>query len=377
MYGFSSFAGILDKIDHISWESAGGRVSFSLGAQHDLTIGSGNVVNGFSNTDPYRLFQPLGLSASFSTNELGLQVFWADISQFSLGGVRVAYSPSTYHFGAGYFFDADQFSPISPKENNRFKILPDTASDTIAAASLNAHIYEFDFSWDAVVSEDLQASIHVDFAQKLKSGSTDGFVFNVPWVVVSWNSLRIGAGLVAESGRLIDGQFNSVYMANRGRLFGASGIDTLVTQNTILSEKRLCQGAKLSFAINPYKGTAVEFSLRQNLHEDRTFSIDTMKLAPGTDLSLSLCVNDSLLKPIRFGEVFLRQEHSGLYPPHSALFSSWEFIAGASVITHPLYFGISVDAQLSYQFLDMNFDNKLNQGDGLLCLSIGFSRGFN
>jgi hypothetical protein len=377
MYGFSSFAGILDKIDHLSWESAGGRISVGLGAQNDLTIGSGNVVSGFSNADPYSVLQPLGLSISFSTSDLGMQVFMADVSRFSMGGVHVAYAPATYHFGAGYFFDADQFHPISPKESNRFKILPDTISDTVAAAAFNAHIYEMDFAWDLLLSEDFQASFHADFAQKLKSGSTDGFVLKVPQIAVSWNRMQLLAGLVTESGRLVDGEFNAAYMANRWKMSGASGAKTLVTQNTILSEKRLCQGVDLSFAINPYKGTSIEFFLRQNLHETHTFSIDTMKLGPGTDLSLSLCINDGLFKPVRFGEVYLRQDHSGLYPPHSALFSSWEFAAGASVATHPLYVGISLDANVCMRFLDLNFDNKVGPGDGLFSFSIGFVRGFN
>ncbi len=377
MYGFSSFAGILDKIDHLSWESAGGGVSIGLGAQQDLTIGSGNVVRGFSNADPYGLFQPLGLSASFSTNELGMEVFFADVSRFSIGGVHLVLAPTTYRFGVGYFFDADQFQPISPKENNRFKILPDSASFTLAPASLNANIYEFDFSWDAVLSEDFQASFHADFAQKLKSGGTDGFVLNIPRVVIFWNLMRIQAGFVAESGRLVDGQFNAAYRGNRWRLFGVQGTDTLATQNTILSDKRLCQGANLSVGFNPYKGMALELSLRQNIHESHTFTIDSTKLGPGTDISFSLCIDDSLLKPVRFGELYVRQEHSGLYPPHSALFASWEFIAGASVSTHPIYFGISLDADASFRFLDMNFDNKIGQGDGLFGFSIGFSRGFN
>jgi hypothetical protein len=377
MYGFSSFAGFLDKIDHLSWESPSGRISIDLGAQDDFTIGSGNVVNGFSNTDPYNLFQPLGLCGAVRSTGFALQVFTADISRFSIGGVHGVFSPTVYHFGAGYFFDADPFEKITPPENNRFKQRLDSASFIPDASQAGASIYEFDFSWDALLSEEFQVYFQADFAQKLKSNGTDGYVLNIPRIILDWNKMQIKAGLITESGRLIAGQFNSAYLANRWRIIGSLGADSLVSQNTLLSEKRLCQGMDLSFAINPYKGTALEVALRQNFREKRNFLMDTADMTPGTDFSLSLCMNDSLFKPIRFGELYVRQEHSGLYPPRSRLFSSWEFSAGAAVTTHPLYFGISLDASVSFQFLDMNFDNRIGPGDGLLAFSIGFLRGLH
>jgi hypothetical protein len=375
MYGFSSFAGLMDKIDHVIWEPSDGRFLLDLGAQNSLTIGSGNVVSRFSNRDPYSLFQPLGLFAALTTNDFSGQAFISDISQFSIGGVHLEYSPTTYRFGAGYFFDADQFQKLSPQENNRFKLRPDSLIVIPDSTALNANIYEIDFSWDILLADDFQTSLQADFAQKLKSTGTDGFVFNIPRIVVNWNRMQITTGLITEAGRLVNGQFNSFYMANRWRAIGPSYADTLVTQNSILSPDRLCHGLNLAFAINPHKGAMLEVTLRQNFLEKNTFSRDSTKMSAGTDFSLSFCMNDSLFKPLRFGELYVRQEHCGLYPPHSSLFSSWEFSVGAAAVTHALYFGISLDVNVSFCLLDMNFNNRIDPGEGMLEFSIGLSRG--
>ena len=89
MYGFSSFAGLMDKIDHIIWEPSDGRFLLDIGAQNNLTIGTGNVVSRFCNRDPYALFQPLGLFGAITTNDFAGQAFISDISQFSIGGVHL------------------------------------------------------------------------------------------------------------------------------------------------------------------------------------------------------------------------------------------------------------------------------------------------
>jgi hypothetical protein len=376
MYGFSSFSGILDNIDHISWTPPGAPFLLTLGTQTDLTIGSGNVVNGFCNTDPYALFQPLGFYGEYGKNDFGAQVYIADISRFSIGGVYCEYRPTTYCFGAGYFFDAQQFQKVSPTANSRYKIRPDSVTVTLDSSSINAHIYELNFSYYPVFHDDFQIEILADFAQKFKSNSTDGFVLNVPTMKVVWEKIQFKAGFTTEAGRLINGQFNSYYMANRWRVGKTPGGDTLSTLNTMLSDKRSSVGVHLDFSGTLYKGTEIAFFLRQNIREQHTFSMDTVASSPGTDLGLSLRVNEQLLKYIRYGEFFVRQEHSGLYPPHSSLFSSWEFSLGVSVLTLPLYAGIALDTDFSLGFLDLNFDNRVGSEDALVGFSIGFSRGF-
>jgi hypothetical protein len=366
----------MDKIDHLTWQSQSGRFAIEMGPQTDLTIGTGNVVRSFRNWNPYAVFQPLGLLAEVAFSDIEAQVFAADVSSFSLGGVHVVYAPSSYRFGAGYFFDANQLQRVSPNENNRFRLPPASSLSPADSISSDVAAYALDFGWDVLATDELQMTIQADFAQKLTAAGNDGFVFNVPCATVDWNRLRISAGFVTESGRFVSGEFNSFYMANRWKTLPTSTGDTaLITQNSILSKKRICQGLLLGFGMNPYKGTAVELSVRQNLVENHSFSIDTVEASPGTDIALSLRADETLFKPLRYAQAYIRQEHMGLFPPHSSLFSSWEFSAGLAAATHPLYFGISLQGSFFFQFLDLNFNNKIDPGDGMTVFTIGLSRG--
>jgi hypothetical protein len=381
MYGFSSGAGILDLIDHVTWETADDPMYLMAGALENYTIGGGLVVNGFNNNNPYCVFQPLGLRINASAGDLSAQGFIADLSQFSMGGIHVLYEPSRYHFGAGYFFDGNQYQPASPKENNRFFVLPEVNSSTVKIDSVSGvNIYELDAGADVVLTEDLRVSLGGDFAQKFLSNRMDGFAAEVPEVTFDWDRMHIMAGLITESGRLTAGQFNSYYMSNRWRIDSTENGDTLVTQNSMLSPRRLCQGMSVLFGITPYKGTDLQFSLRQNFVESRSFDTayvhDTTKLGPGTDLSFSLCINDSLIKQIKYGALYVRHDHTGIFPPKSSLFSSWGFSTGLNIITNPIIFGVSVDGDIGFCFLDMNKNNRVDAGDTMLKFSIGFTRGF-
>ncbi|MGB7568796.1 MAG: hypothetical protein WBM07_13130 [Chitinivibrionales bacterium] len=380
MYGFSSGAGILDLIDHITWGKIDDPIYVKAGPLNNYTIGSGLVVNNFNNGNPFCLFQPLGFSFNASTGDLSAQGFIADLSQFSIGGVNVLYEPSRYHLGVGYFFDGDQYQAISPIENNRFTILPQVNSSTVKIDSTaGVNIYEVDAGMDVVCSEDLRVFLGVDFAQKFLSSRTDGFAAEIPTVIFDGDRMHFEAGIITESGRLIAGQFNSYYMSNRWRIDSTENGDTLVTQNSMLSSKRLCQGINLLFGISPYTGMALQVSLRQNFVENHSFDTsyvhDTTKLSPGTDLSLSLCVNDSLIKLVKYGEIYLRHDHTGIFPPRSTLFSSWGFSTGLTIITNPIIFGVSLNGDLGFSFLDMNKNNRIDAGDAVFKFSISLMRG--
>ncbi|HEX7510544.1 MAG TPA: hypothetical protein VF335_04540 [Chitinivibrionales bacterium] len=382
LYDFSSGAGILDLIDHVLWAPAQSPFAIAIGSLNDVTIGNGLVVNRFNNRNPYAVFQPLGFYGKLNLEGVSAETFIADMSQFSLGGVHLNYDFSRYRLGAGYYFDANQYQNITPLANNRFRLFPDTiAFKPPDSLSLNANIYELNFSFDAVSSEELIVEMGGDFAQKLGAAGNDGFIFDLPSVSVDWDRFRVSASLVSEFGRLLVGQFNSFYMANRWRIDSSAAGDTLLTQNTILSTGRSCQGIALSCAFNPFVGAGIELSVRQNLREKHSFHVDTAHvdtaaMAPGTDFSLSLCVNDSLFKAIRYGELYVRQEHTGLFPPRSSVFASWEFQAGLAVTTNPLFFGIAVDADIAFGFLDMNVNNKIDPGDLAMMISACFTRSF-
>jgi hypothetical protein len=378
LYEFSSAPGFLDIIDHIVWGPPSGPLSLAAGPLKDLTIADGIVVNGFNNRNSYALFQPLGFYGKMDLNPVTAEAFIADLSKFTLGGVHLGYELTTYHFGAGFYFDADQYQNITPLQNNRIRVFPDTLAFKPDSSSMNADIYTLDFSWDAIIADELNVSLGGDFAQKLKSGGSEGFVIEIPKISFDWNRMRFEGGLISESGRLIAGQFNSFYSSNRFWIDSTDNGDSLLTQSTLLSNKRSCQGIKLSYAVNAFKGIALEVSLRQNFSEKHSFAFqpDSVKTTPGTDISIALYANDSLFKIMRYGELYVRQEHTGLFPPGSSLFSSWEFQTGASVITKPLFFGISLDADISLGFLDMNANNRVDPGDVVLEFSLCFLRSF-
>jgi hypothetical protein len=381
MYSFSSGAGILDLIDHVTWGKTDDPIYVTAGPLENLTIGNGLVVNNFNNNDPYCLFQPLGLFVKASAGDFSAKGFIADLSQFSIGGIHVLYEPSRYHIGAGYFFDGDQYQKASPIENNRFIVLPEVNPSTVRIDSNSSvNIYELDAGVDIVLTEDLRVFLGGDFAQKFLSDRMDGFTAELPSVTFDWDRMQFKAGLMTESGRLTAGQFNSYYMSNRWRIDSTGSGDTLITPNSMLSSKRLCQGLSMLFGITPFKGMDLQVSLRWNFIEKHSFDTlyvhDTTKLGPGTDLSLSLCVNDSLIKILKYGAIYLRHDHTGIFPPKSTLFSSWGFSTGLSIVTNPIIFGVSLDGDIDFSFLDMNKNNMIDAGDAMLKFSIGFTRAF-
>jgi hypothetical protein len=381
MYAFSSGAGVLDVIDHVIWGSINDPLYIAAGPLRDFTMGNGLVVDNFSNADPYRVSQPLGLAINYSLGEIIAQAFIADLSQFSIGGIELQYGPSRYHVGAGFFFDGDQYQKTPALAENRFVVLPQVNSSTIQIDSvLSVNIYELRSSVDAVLTDELKISLGVDFAQKFQSGHTDGFTIEFPAVSCDVSGMRWKGGLIGEWGRLIAGEFNYYYMSNRCRIDSSFIGDTLITANAMLSPKRMCEGVSALFGIDPYRGTSLEVGLRLNFAEKNTFNPayvqDTSKLSPGMDLSFSFRTNDSLIKAIKYGEIYLRHDHTGLYPPRSGLFSSWGFSTGLRAVSNPIAFGISLDGEVSFSFLDLNSNNRIDPGDMLLNFSIGIMRGF-
>lgn len=383
IYSFSSGAGILDLIDHVTWGKRDDQIFISAGPLKNFTIGNGLVVNDFNNYDPYCLFQPLGLFVNALAGDLIASGFIADLSQFSLGGLQVFFNPSRYYFGAGYFFDGSQYQKVSPTENNRFFVLPEVTSSTIktdTSSGSSVNIYNLNAGVDIVFTEDLKVFLGADFAQKFLSNRMDGFTAEIPTMTIERDRMQIKAGVITESGRLTAGEFNSYYMSNRWRIVGKGNNDTLITQNSMVSAKRLCQGLAMSFGTSAIKGTALQVALRWNMIEKNSFDTayvhDTTRLGPGADLSLSVRVNDSLIKILKFGEVSLRHDHTGIFPPKSTLFSAWGFSLGLTVITNPIIFGVSIDGDFSFGFLDMNNNNAVDAGDAVFTFSIGLSKGF-
>jgi hypothetical protein len=374
----STTAGLLDKIDHLTVGRVQDSIFLNFGPIENYTIGNGVVVSGFNNADPYIIYRPLGLKAQFRWKDFSVHGFVADVSSFSIGGVHLAWEPGTTRFGAGYFFDGNQVKPPADSSVYRFVNLPKPGSATVSLDSSvqNAKIYELDVATDIVSEYSLKISVGIDFAQKLAGSRTDGFVVKAPVVSVIMPTMNFKASVLTESGRLIGGQFHSFYMSNRYRLIDTmSAHDTLFTQNTMLSTKRKTTKLDLSFGMSPYKGVSLSASFYPDVYEKRTLASDTSHENLETGFGLSCSINDSLFKNIKYGTVFVRATHIGLFPPTPS-FPSWGFAVGADVISNPLVMGVGFSGGFSLYYLDMNSNDIIDPTDNVVEFRVGLRRGF-
>jgi len=300
-------------------------------------------------------------------------VFVADVSTFSIGGVYLQWEPSIYFFGAGVYFDGNQFE--RPKDSAQYRFSNLYRSDS--SVSSNVFIYQLDFRTEALSRYDCTVSIGCGFAQKIAGAATDGFVFNAPELNFNYIDLSFGAGLVFESGRMIKGQFNDFSMGNRSYIIqGLSGHpDTLYTQNTLLST-RLARGRfDATFGMNIRPGLAVQAELLPTLYQRNAIAIDSTAKISGIDWRLSLSVNDSLIPLIRYGNIYFQQTGTNVYPPRNT-FISWGFNAGVGAISNPVIYGIGANAGFSLWYLDLNANNSIDPKDMIVQFSLGFYKGF-
>jgi hypothetical protein len=378
LYDFSSVAGYLDLIDHVNVGPFGDSTFLKIGSVQDYTVGHGTVVDHYNSYNPYSLFHPLGLLAQVRLGDFGMHGFIADMSSFSLGGVHLQYEPSLYHFGAGYFYDANQYyQGISDSAGYRLVNVMRVDTNTIVLDSaMHAHIYQLDFGADVVANFDLRVNFAAEFAQKLVKFHNDGFVFKGPIVSVFWQNMLISGDFIAESGRLVAGQFHSFYMSNRARVIDTMRLhDTLITQNTMLSPHKRSGKIELFFGMNPYKGIALDAWYKQNIYDNSALVRDSGYTSGDFDIGLSFSVNDSLWQPIKYGTVYFQQTHGGLYPPRT-MFPSWGFRTGFDVVTNPILFGVGFAAGFSLYYLDMNSNNAIDPIDNVMEFYLGLRYDF-
>jgi hypothetical protein len=378
LYDFSSAQGYLDLVDHITAGPFGDSSFVKLGTLEDYTIGDGLVVNGFNAANPYSLFHPLSLSGQLQLAEFSIRAFVADLSSFSIGGIHLMYEPSLYHFGAGFFYDADQSQKTTDTAGYRFVNLPQSDSNTIKPnPPFDAFIYQVDVGVDMISEWDLRATVNAEFAQKIAGSATDGYVLRAPSFAINWSSVYLRTGLVLEAGRLVEGQFHSFYMANRARVIGSGTADTIVTQNTLLSKHKFDGKFELALGLNPRPGMSIMADVEPTFFNRKAIALDPSANIGGIDFGLSLLVNDSLFKPLKYGKLFISQTRTDLYPSNSP-FPSWGFTAGLELISNPILFGIGFSAGFSTYFLDMvKYNNRVDPAtDNVLEFSIGIRRGF-
>jgi hypothetical protein len=356
---FSSLRGIFNNIDHLTVGFPGDSLLISAGTINDLTIGHGLVVSHFRNADANRLFHPLGINGTASLFEmLKVKAFLADAASPSLGGVHVALEPSNYYFGAGLYYDANQYNRPNDTDDLRFAnafgnnpVFPDTAK-TIADAS----IYELDFSMILADRAEIYTRIDIEFAQKISNGSNDGILLRFPSITFGWPNWSLNGGFLIETGRLISREFDEFYCSHRSVLLrdmtnATPAKDTLLTPTTALNPRRFASSLFASVGTNAIKGTDISLSYTQGVSSENAFAFrsdsipDTAQVKSPLDFSLGLrfAVKEETIPFIRFGELYFRQNHGTLFPRSGSIFSSWNCEAGFDCISEPLYKDVSLE----------------------------------
>lgn len=384
--GFTSAGGWLDKIDKISFTPSES-TSVYLGELSEYTLGRGLVVDNFCNKSVNDIFHPLGLKTQIKiVDDMLIKAFLSDLSNPVLGGLNFDYLNSLYEFGAGYYFDFNQYSTFD-KDRSRFASY--TTTDSIFKPSTsNVQILELNLGVDIVSTYEMDLTLYFEFAQKLFNGG-DGFVARMPTFQVDLEKTSFGGGFVFESGRLPLSQFSSFYLSNRQRLITggdqAESIDTLFTQNNILSNKRSTTGFSLFYKLNPWKGSAIDFSWQQNFIERNSFvifhqdSTSTSRNAAMGDFSFNLkfSVDENLLHFMKFADIYVRQTHGALYPSLGTYFYSWGFESGFDLLTMPLFLNMAFKAGGKFYYFDNgNLNNNIDPGDMFFEFYAGLQWGF-
>lgn len=395
---FAPPAGILDKINHIAIGKIEKSRYFKLWPIEKYTIAEGLIVNNYQNKNIYTVTQPLGITMQMKNNLLNFNAFFSDVTNWYVGGLHFGLTPGNAWLGVGYYYDANQYKNTLTSEISRFieidtidspsGVLPD--QDSLKS---NVHIYELNFGIWHKISESISLNILFQFAQKIAKGGANGYVIKGPELGIEMDNFNFGLSYITETGKLLAGHFSSMYMSNRLRVQSIiNDTVTYQTQNNFLSENRKSYGFILFFRVKPIKGTAIDFSFRQDFLTRYPFmdfigseyKVDSSNINNNFEYTLSLIMNEELWSPIKYAEIYLNQIHGGFYPKTATYFASWGFNTGFDILTAPLFLNIAFEAGLNFSYIDL-YDSNLNwgfpnnnidSGDNLLEFYVGFRWGF-
>lgn len=361
--GFTSLAGALDKIDHLTLGSATGRWSFHAGELRDITFGYGLIVDDFTNTGLNNDFHSLGVHAHMRiSDEATIRVFTSDVSAPYVTAAYMELNPSTYCFGFGYAADFNQYANHIDNQDMRYMLIPrsDTLYPDISEKRSPVHCYMVDFTADIADYYDLRLRVTAEFAQKIFDGR-GGYVIRIPSFHCDLKKTSFGLGFIMESGRLLSHQFNSSYMDNRYRIksdIQNEYMDSVVTLNNRLSRDRRTYGFSLFYRMNPVRGADIDFSWQQHVFGNSAI----IDILPDTTLSrpvtmdfsfkLRAAVNDTLIRFIKHAQISLEQAHGRLFPADALPFLSWTFIGGYDLTTIPLFSNIALETGGRFFYFD-------------------------
>ncbi len=367
---FASISGGLSLIDRLTLNVPGASAAdtfvFRLGAISDLTIGDGTVVNRFTNYNPYLSYPATGFTALAKTNGLVAQFFLADVTRFSVGGLHASYSADVYRAGIGFFFDGNQLESAIRNDDYHFVAIPKPADSLIVAQK----VIELEVGMDILSLDEITLTLLGTLARSAFKPVT-GTVWRLPALSVAYKGVEFGAGFINESGQLAYAHMHSFYMSNRLRVDSTG--TRFTTQNLMLSRKRMSTGYDVFLRFNPFKGSSFDATFRQEIRVDSVYAgkeADSSLNVPGISFTLAFMLNKKAIPALSFARLYLNQEHTSLYPPKGALFSSWGFRAGLDLTTMPLFANISLSAGVQFGMLDvsdgagnLNFNNRVDAGD--------------
>ncbi len=400
---FGGLAGILEKIEYLSFGRKEDSTYLYIGNLRDLTMANGLVVDRFSNANPYSALRPPGLLGHVKKRSLNAKLFLADLSFPAIGGISVALEPGAYSFGAGYYFDFNQFNQHMDPEHSRFISFPDVQELDIEPSIDNnaspAHMYELSMAAVLMNSIEQRLCLQASFAQKV--GNEPGFSLLAPRLQYQWSLFQFGGGFLVEQGAMISPYFHSFYMSNRNRLFYTDSVTYIRSQGALFSSDRYANGLIASFGANFFKGTALDVHIRHDFATRNAFlpkQVDTSEAIAGEhsnpvdsvdsrnnfSIELSMQIDERLVSAVKYGCLFVRQMHGGYYPDNGTYFGSWGLEIGGSLITAPLFAKIAFEAGVQYSFLDLDiartstrrFNNIIDNGDSLFEFWLGLRWGF-
>lgn len=382
--GFSSAAGILDKIQYFQLGDISDSTFISLGKIEDYSLGYGLIVDHFSNQDPNRIFNSAGINVQLSkADALNFKAFLGNLTNPFYGGTYISYSPSPHNIGVGYYFDFNLYKVNSDPDEFRYELM-EKVEDSIADKHLtpaNSHIYEIDLAAEIFSAYDLKLNMLFEFAQKIQGGN-DGIVARIPTILCDIRNMRFGASLVVESKRLLSSHFSPFYLSNRYRVkTDQSGFydDTVYSQNNYLSKKRQSTGFALTFKANPVKGLDLDFYYKQDFINNNTVNLynDSALKVPGDYTVLLKCrINDSLVPFIKYGEIYFQQYHGRLFPADANFFLSWGMQSGFNLVTRPLFKRLAFETGGRLLYIDRNHNNLVENKDLIFEILLGMQWGF-
>ena len=384
--GFNSLPAIIDKIEHITAGSVDDSLYLTAGTLRDITFGNGLLVNHFRNSENNLIYHPLGLAGkAFLFNQVTIDALLDNVATPSLMGVHAAWDISMYTFGAGLYYDPDQYLQVNDSEDMRYTryksaaVFPDTSKFTGAVS-----MYEINLATAIADYYNLALYAILDFAQKRENGLNDGYMVR-PTLTLEQPHYTTGVGMLIENGRVISGEFDEFYSSRHAFLKYGPTIDTLLTLNTALDKRRYVNSLLFTFKANPLKFLDIDLKYTQAFVSKNAYAFGVSDTAPDSVKSKSVhtpldysfdfkcAINDRLIPYVNYLDVYMRQSHALLYPHSGGFLSSWNSEAGFDFASKPIYANVSLvlGGRLFYLDKGPNPNDMIDATDRIVELSAG------